>query len=75
MKNKAAIALMGIGLLFMTSCKKDWNCVCNNVPIIGTVTTEHLEMNRIDATEECDAREENYHENSLNGVSCSVSAQ
>lgn len=75
MKKRATIALMGIGILFMTSCKKDWNCVCNNVPILGAVTTEHEEMTRIEATEECDATEESYHENSLTGVSCSLSAQ
>lgn len=75
MKFKLILSVGVLGLLALTSCKKDWNCTCSNIPFIGSNTTEHNDMTRSDAREECDANEKAFHNAGVTGVECEISAK
>ena len=75
MKGKFILTIGVLGMLALSSCKKDWNCTCKNIPFIGTFTTEHKDMNRIDANDECESNEKEYHDAGATGVECEISAK
>lgn len=70
------IAVIGLlSSLTLSSCKKDWNCNCENIPFVGTISTEHLDKTRSEAREECDENQDIYHDNGLGSVDCSISSK
>lgn len=75
MKFKNVLFILGLAVITLASCKKDWNCTCSNVPVLGSTTTQHNDMNRMDANSECQANEDTFHDNGLTGVECSISAK
>lgn len=46
------VLFIGLALLVLTSCKKDWTCECTSGDTSGTTTIK--DMTRKDAKEECD---------------------
>lgn len=44
------------GGLALTSCKKDWTCVCENVPLIGTYSEVLKDKTKSDAKSECEGK-------------------
>lgn len=53
MKKLLTFAVVGVAVVSMTSCKKDWNCDCT---VSGVTTTSVIpDSNKSDAEEACDA--------------------
>lgn len=61
MKKLMILPVIAILALGSTSCKKDWNCVCN-----GTTIDTYQNITKADAKKACDAS------GALGGESCSV---
>lgn len=60
MKKVLLVAVVGVFMLGLTSCKKDWTCYCksNNVPEISQATYQNTTKSA--ATDACTAYETNY---------------
>lgn len=67
------IILLGFafGALALTSCKKDWTCVCEGVPIVGTFSDEIKDKTRSDAKSECESKN-TYGGVTVNDMKCSL---
>lgn len=76
-KNMKKTVLLGLflGALTLSSCKKDWTCVCENVPLIGTYSETIKDKKKLDAKSECGNKntiEVNGVTYTNNNVSCSL---
>lgn len=51
---KKVLCAAVIGMALLSSCKRDWNCVCSSGSESGTAAT-YTDVSKKDAKESCDA--------------------
>ena len=73
MKTKYILCLLGVSLISLTSCKKDWNCNCS--ASIITIEAENYEnITKSDAESRCsDTQDDLRSAFNNNEISCSIS--
>lgn len=70
MKVKLILSVLAVSLLALTSCKKDYNCVCSYGGFSAESET-YTDVTKSDAESRCDEYEAEVQQ-SASGITCSI---
>lgn len=71
MKITKMLGVLTISLIALSSCKKDYDCMCE-AGGIGVDAETYENVTKVDAEEKCDDYEEEVKEDISNDITCSV---